>query len=111
MRSKLYCVGGDSEVAISVNARERLVDEVHRDTLGRGERQWRRIELRMKATDGEHEVGVVSVGEQDAHRAGDRDEEDVRIEERRVEVEALLIEFEDTGEVDLENENRNIVCR
>ena len=82
-----------------------------RDALRRRERQRRRIELRMEAADRQHKIGVVAVGEQHAHRAGDRDEEDVRVEQRRVEIEALLIELQHAGEVDLQDENRNLVGR
>ena len=111
MRAELHGVGGDGEVAVGVNARERLIDEVDGDALRRGKRQRRRIELRMEAADRQHEIGVVAVGKQHAHRAGDRDEEDVRIEQRGEEVEALLVELEYAGEVDLQHENRDLVGR
>ena len=111
MGAELNGVGGDGEVAIRVNPRKRLIDEVDRDALRRGKRQRRRVELGMKAADRQHEIRVVSVGEQDAHRAGNRDEENMRVEQRRIEIEALLVELEHAGEVDLQDENGNLVGR
>ncbi len=109
MRSELHRVGGDSEVSVGVNARVGLVDQVERDALRRWERQRRRIELRVKASYRNHEVGVVAVGEQQAHLAGKRNEKDVRIEQRCEEVEALLVEFERACEVDLQHQDRHVV--
>src|SRR5205823_13783986 len=101
MRAELDGVGGDGEVAVSVNARERLIDEIDRDALRRRERQRRRVELRVKAADRQHEVRVGSIGEQDPHGAGERNEEHMRVEKRCVEIEPLLVELQYAGEVDL----------
>ena len=74
MRPELHRIGGDGKVAVGVDARERLVDKVDGDALRRRKRQRWRVELRMKAAHREHEIRVVAVRKQDAHRAGDRDE-------------------------------------
>src|SRR5215469_15356177 len=101
MSSELYRVSGNGEVSVRVDARVRLVDEVNRYPLRRRKRQRWWIELRMKAANGNHEVGVVTIGKQQTHLARKRDEQNVRIEQGGEEIEALLIELEGSGEVDL----------
>ena len=71
VRAELHGVRRDREVAVGVDARVRLVDDVDLDPLRRRERQRRRVELRVEAADRDDEVGVVAVREQQAHLAFD----------------------------------------
>src|SRR5205807_731353 len=109
--AELHCVGGNGEVSVGVDTREGFIDDVERDPLGCRKRQRWRVELRMKTTDGQYKIGIISVGKENAHRAGDGNKQDVRVEQLGEEVEALFVKFQYANEINLQHQDRHIVRR
>ena len=63
----------------------------------------------MEASDGDDEIGVVAEAHQHADLTFNRDEQDPRVVQRGEEVHPLLVELEGTGEVDLDQDEREIL--
>src|SRR3974390_449676 len=102
VRAKLHRIRGDRKIPVATDSCVRFVDDVHFDALWRREWQWRRIELRMKATDGDDKVRIAAPRHQQAHLAFQRDEQNMRIVEGSEEVEAALVELKGASKIYLQ---------
>src|SRR6266849_418166 len=111
LRTELHGIRRDREIAVGMDTRKRFVDQIKGDALWRWERQWWRSELWVKAAHGEDEIRVVTIGEQHLHLTGDGNEQDVRVEKRSEEIKALFVEFKQSREIDLQNQNRDFLGR
>ena len=111
LRAELHGVRRDGEVGLDADARDVGVEQADRDALRRRKRQRRRIEARMEAAHGQHEVRVVAPGDQQAQLAFERQEHDARFEQAREEIQALLVELDRADEVHLDDDQRRIVGR
>ncbi len=107
--AELGGVGGDGEVALDAQLRDRGVYDVDRDPPRHRDRQRRWLEGRVEAADAEHEVGLVAEGGEHRDLALDGQPQHARVHERGEEVDAGLVELDRADEVDLQDEDRQLV--
>ena len=110
LRPKLHGVRGHGEIRFRVDARLGGRD-VDRQTAKLRQSHRRRNVRGMEAAHRQQEVGVFAPVHAHRHVTRERERQDMRIEQRRVERDLPLAEIDDAEEIDLQVENGDVVRR
>src|SRR6266851_3552819 len=107
--AELHRVGSDRKIVFYGDSCDWRSQHINVNAPRIGERQWRRIELRVKSSHAQDEVGIGAEVHQQSHLPFHRHEQDAGVEHRREKPDPALVEFQRPDKSDVEGNDRRIL--